>query len=77
VSVREGTIVSWTRERARLAVLTRHRSPDDPAIAAARRSLATERLADHVERVIPTMTAEQCDRIAALLRPDTQGAGAP
>ncbi len=68
---------TWTRERARLAVLTRHRPPDDPAIAEARRNLATERLAEHVERVIPTMTAEQCDHIAALLRPDIQGAGAP
>ncbi len=68
---------NWTRERARLAVLTRHRSPDDPAIIEARGNLATERLAEHVEHVVPTMTVEQRDRIAALLRPDSQGDGAP
>lgn len=67
---------NWTRERARLAVLTRHRAPGDPAIAEARSNLATERLAEHVKRVVPTMTAEQRDRIAALLRPDSQGDGA-
>jgi hypothetical protein len=63
--------MSWTHDRARVAALKRHRSPDDPVIADATRDLAAARLTDHVQRVVdaaPKMTAEQRDKIAALLR---------
>lgn len=53
--------------RARLAALSRHRSANDPAIAAAEAEHHAQALADHVERVVGTLTAEQRDRIAALL----------
>jgi len=72
----------WTTERARLAALSRHRDPDDPAIADARRDLAAERtaeqLAEHVQGVVdrfPALTPEQRDRIAALLRSAPAGHG--
>lgn len=58
--------------RARLASLQRHRSPDDPAIADARRELATESLVEHIARVVetaPTLTAEQIERLRGLLPP--------
>jgi len=57
--------------RARIAALTRSRQPDDPDLIDARRSLAAETLAEHVARVVataPPLTAEQRDRIAAILR---------
>jgi len=58
--------------RARLAALSKRRDPDDPAVIEARRDLAAESLAIHVERVIataPPLTDSQRNRIAALLRP--------
>jgi hypothetical protein len=64
--------VSWTTERARVASLTRSRTPDDPDLIAARRNLRTERLADYIKRTVdaaPPLTAEQRDRLALLLRP--------
>jgi hypothetical protein len=64
--------VSWTQERARVASLTRSRTPDDPDLIAARRNLRTERLADYIKRTVdaaPPLTAEQRDRLALLLRP--------
>lgn len=56
--------------RAQLAVATRRRDPEQ--IANARRDLAAEKLAQYVARTVadaPPLTAEQRDRIAALLRP--------
>ena len=64
--------MSWTTERARVASLTRSRTPDDPDLIAARRNLRTERLADYIKRTVdaaPPLTAEQRDRLALLLRP--------
>ena len=64
--------MSWTTERARVASLTRSRTPDDPDLIAARRTLRTERLADYIKRTVdaaPPLTAEQRDRLALLLRP--------
>jgi len=61
----------WTNQRARVAVLTRHRPSDDPELIEARRDFAAERLAIHVARVVaeaPPLTNEQLDRIAAILR---------
>lgn len=71
--------MSWTSERARVASLTRSRPPNDPDLLNARRNLAAERLADHVARVVaeaPTLTAEQRDRITALLRSGATAGGA-
>lgn len=63
--------------RARVASLTRSRPLHDPEFIAARRDLAAENLAAYVSRVVadaPPLTAEQRDRIAALLRPTAGGA---
>lgn len=57
-------------ERARVASLTRSRTPDDPELMAARRNLAAERLADYIKRTVdaaPPLTPEQRDRLALLL----------
>jgi len=56
---------------ARVAALTRHRSPDDPDLAAARRQLESEHTARYVRELVdraPVMTPEQRDRIAVALR---------
>ena len=58
--------------RARVGALSRSRRPDDPELLNARRDLAAERLAAYVAKTVaqaPPLTAEQRDRIAALLRP--------
>lgn len=61
-----------TRHRARLAALSRYRNPDDPEVIDARRQLRAAGLADRIREDVakwPPLTAEQCDRLAALLRP--------
>ena len=63
--------MSWTQERARVASLTRSRTPDDPDLIAARRNLRAARLEDYIRRTVeaaPPLTAEQRDRLAILLR---------
>jgi hypothetical protein len=62
---------TWTSERARVASLTRSRTPDDPDLIEARRNLRAERLALYITRVVdaaPPLTAAQRDRLALLLR---------
>lgn len=57
--------------RGKHAVLTRHRGPDAPETIEAARDYRAEVLAEHVRKVVdaaPPLTAEQRDRIAALLR---------
>lgn len=57
--------------RARIAALSRDRTPDDPDLLAARRDLRAARLADYVRATVaelPPLTDEQCARVAALLR---------
>ncbi len=57
--------------RARVAALSRSRTPNDPEFLDARRDLRAEMLHSHVARVLaeaPPLTDEQRDRIAALLR---------
>lgn len=69
--------VSWTSARAKLASLHREHDPGSPVILEARRDLRAARLEDHVARIVaeaPPLTPEQCDRIAALLRPTAGGA---
>lgn len=61
---------SWTSERAKIASLTRSRTPDDPELVDARRNLKAIRLEDHVRQVMatwPPLTDDQCARVAALL----------
>lgn len=63
--------MSWTQERARKAVLTRHRGSDNPATIAAGRAMEVERLADHIARTVsaaPALTSGQRDRLALLLK---------
>ena len=63
--------MSWTTERARVASLSRSRTPDDPDLVAARRNLRAARLEDYIRRTVdaaPPLTAEQRDRLAVLLR---------
>lgn len=63
--------------RAKCAILARHRGPDAPETIEAGRDYRAEVLAEHVRKVVdtfPPLTAEQRDRIAALLRaPATSG----
>lgn len=57
--------------RAIQSALSRYRSPDDPALLAAKRDTRAEVLIEHVERVVnefPPLTDAQVERIAALLR---------
>lgn len=58
-------------ERARVAILTRHRPADDPELIASKQRLKAMMLEDHVVRVVseaPPLTADQIDRIASILR---------
>lgn len=57
--------------RGRVAALERSRTPDDPELIDARRTLAAEGLAAHAARVVaeaPPLTSEQRHRITAILR---------
>jgi hypothetical protein len=57
--------------RAKLAAAVRHHPDDSNLIDSQRRELAALGLEDHVRRVVegfPPLTAEQRDRLAALLR---------
>lgn len=56
--------------RARVAALSRDRSPDDPQLLDARRDLRAERLAQAIERTVaeaPPLTDAQRDRLTSLL----------
>ena len=62
---------TWTSERARVASLTRSRTPDDPDLIEARRNLRAERLALYITRVVdaaPPLSPTQLDKLALLLR---------
>lgn len=68
---------NWRSERARVASLTRSRTPDDPDLLAARHNLRVARLADHIAKVVdtaPPLTEAQRADLAALLRHGTKGA---
>lgn len=63
---------AWTTERARVASLSRSRTPDDPELIEARRRLREARLADSIREAVaawPPFTNEQLDRLAVLLIP--------
>ncbi len=65
------------REHAagRVGALARHREPDDPDLADARRDLRAAEATEHAEYIqrlvdtFPPLSAEQRTKIAALLRP--------
>lgn len=64
---------NWTHHRAKVAALSRDRSPQDPALLDARRNLKASRLEDYIRRTVdeaPPLTSEQRDRLAVLLRGD-------
>lgn len=66
------TTHEWTHHRARVAALSRDRTPDDPELVDARRSLRAERLADYIKRTVdeaPPLTDEQRARLVSLLTP--------
>lgn len=63
--------MSWTSERARVASLSRSRTPDDPELISARDRLKAARRELYIEKVLseaPTLTPAQRDEIAMLLR---------
>ncbi len=62
--------MSWTAERARVASLSRSRTPDDPALVEARRNLRAARAEDYIKRLVeaaPPLTDQQRSRLAVLL----------
>jgi hypothetical protein len=62
---------NWTSERARLASLTRSRTPDDPELVSARQNLRAARAEDYIRALVdgaPPLSIEQRDRLALLLR---------
>lgn len=73
--------MSVTHQRARVASLTRSRTPDDPELLDARRELVTEQLEVHIARQVakaPPLTAEQKARLASIVfRDDPPAAPAP
>lgn len=65
--------MSWTKDRARVASLSRSRAADDPELLQARRNLREAKLAEHIAKAVaeaPPLTDEQRDRLATLLRGD-------
>lgn len=68
--------MSWTAERARVASLTRSRTPDDPDLIEAYRNLRAERLELYIKNTVdiaPALTTQQRDRCAVLLRGSAAG----
>lgn len=62
--------MSWTEARARVAALSRSRTPDDPELVNARRVLRAARLEDQIRgtlAVAPPLTDEQREQLAALI----------
>jgi hypothetical protein len=63
--------MTWTHDRARVAALSRDRTPDDPDLLAAKRDFRASRAEDYIKRLVaeaPPLTQDQRSRIAALLR---------
>lgn len=63
---------TWTKDRAKVASLSRVRPQTDPELIEARRNLKAAKLEEYVARVVaqaPPLSDEQAHRIASLLRP--------
>jgi hypothetical protein len=61
----------WKTERARVASLSRSRTPNDPDLISARRNLKAIRLEDHIRALIstpPFLTVGQLVNISKLLK---------
>ncbi len=74
------TAPNWRISRAKIASLTRSRTPDDPDLLDARRDLREARLAEYIAKTVaaaPPLTATQLDRLATLLRPIPTAGGGP
>ncbi|WP_431840840.1 hypothetical protein [Gordonia hongkongensis] len=70
---------SPTHHRARVAVLSRSKSPDDPVLVEARRNLKAANIERYIGKALaaaPPLTDEQRTRLAELLRPVRTGGGA-
>jgi hypothetical protein len=64
-------LTTWKQKRAKIAGLSRVLPHDDPKLVEVRRDLKAQRLEEHVAKVVaaaPPLSAEQRDRIAAILR---------
>jgi hypothetical protein len=62
---------TWKQKRGRLARLSQDLPSDHPKVIELRGELKAQRLQEHIVKVIesaPPLTAEQRDRIAAILR---------
>lgn len=60
----------FQEERARVAVLSRYRDPDDPELVAARTRMREEVLVNAISKALPNaplLTPAVCDRIITLL----------
>lgn len=73
------TSASVAHHRAKIGALSRSRRPDDPELVDARRSLAAERITEHIEKILaeaPPLSDEQRTKLAELLRPARRNGGA-
>lgn len=62
--------MSWTTDRARIAALSRSRTPDDPDLIQARRALGLARTVERVRQAIedaPPLDAETAARLRSLI----------
>lgn len=62
--------MGWTRERAKVAALKRHRAPDDPDVLDAERDLTVARAEDYIRAVVasaPPLRPDDVERLRALL----------
>jgi len=72
--------MSWTHERARVASLSRSRTPDDPELIDARQKLRVERAADYIRKTVDaapallqrSVTGSPCCSEAAMGHDDTR-----
>lgn len=66
--------MTWQRERARVASLSRSRTTDDPELLGAKRDLRAALMEEYVRKSLaaaPPLTDEQRERLALLFAPAT------
>lgn len=59
--------MGWTHERARVASLSRSRTPDDPELLAARHALQLARAEDCVRKLAAELPDDDRRQLAAIL----------